>query len=49
MIIQGIYSEPIKEELIGQRVREIKRPAARCLSPRSCTPANTKKLRPDRR
>jgi IMP dehydrogenase len=37
--MQKVYSEPIKENLIGQRIREIKKAKA-------VTPANTKKFAP---
>jgi IMP dehydrogenase len=43
-IIQRLTAEPIKEELVGRRVREIKEGGAICAV--SCTPANTKKLAP---
>jgi IMP dehydrogenase len=43
-VIQRLTAEPIKEELIGKRVREIKENGAICAV--SCTPANTKKLAP---
>jgi IMP dehydrogenase len=42
--MQKVYSEPIKEELIGQRIREIKKAKAVCAA--SVTPANTKKFAP---
>ena len=42
--MQKVYSEPIKEELIGQRIKEIKRAKAVCAA--SVTPANTKKFAP---
>ncbi|MEX0682283.1 MAG: GuaB3 family IMP dehydrogenase-related protein [Dehalococcoidia bacterium] len=41
-IIQRLTAAPLKEELIGRRVREIKEGGAICAV--SCTPANTKKL-----
>ncbi len=43
-VIQRLTAPPIKEELIGRRVREIKESGAICAV--SCTPANTKKLAP---
>ena len=43
-VIQRLTAAPIKEELIGRRVREIKEGGAVCAV--SCTPANTKKLAP---
>ncbi|HUF53737.1 MAG TPA: GuaB3 family IMP dehydrogenase-related protein [Dehalococcoidia bacterium] len=43
-VIQRLTAEPIQEELIGRRVREIKQDGAICAV--SCTPANTKKLAP---
>ena len=43
-VIQKLTALPIKEELIGRRVREIKESGAICAV--SCTPANTKKLAP---
>ena len=43
-VIQRLTAAPIKEELIGRRVREIKESGAVCAV--SCTPANTKKLAP---
>jgi IMP dehydrogenase len=43
-VIQHLTAEPIKEELIGRRVREIKEGGAICAV--SCTPASTKKLAP---
>jgi len=42
--MQKVYSEPIKENLIGQRIREIKKAKAVCAA--SVTPANTKKFAP---
>ncbi len=41
-LLQKIYSEPIKEELISQRVQAIKRAGATCAI--SLIPANTKRL-----
>jgi len=43
-LMQDIYSEPIKEELVSRRVREIKGAGAICAV--SVTPANTKRLAP---
>jgi IMP dehydrogenase len=43
-VIQRFTAAPIKEELIGKRVREIKQNGAVCAV--SCTPAMTKKLAP---
>ncbi len=43
-VIQRLYAAPIKEELIGRRVRQIKDGGAVCAV--SCTPANTKRLAP---
>jgi len=43
-VIQRLTEAPIKEDLIGKRVREIKENGAICAV--SCTPANTKKLAP---
>jgi len=43
-LLQKIYSQPIKERLIGQRVRTIKQAGAICAV--SVTPANTKRLAP---
>ena len=43
-VIQRLTEAPIREELIGRRVREIKEGGAVCGV--SCTPANTKKLAP---
>lgn len=42
--LQQVYSEPVKENLIGDRVREIKRGGAVCAV--SLTPQNTKRLSP---
>jgi len=41
-LLQNIYSEPIKERLIGERVTKIKSGGAVCAV--SVTPANTKRL-----
>ena len=43
-LMQRIYSAPIKEELIGRRVSEVKRGGATCAV--SVVPANTKKIAP---
>ncbi|OGO05623.1 MAG: inosine 5-monophosphate dehydrogenase [Chloroflexi bacterium RBG_13_54_9] len=43
-LMQRIYSEPIKEHLIGERIRAIKAKGARCAV--AATPANTKRLAP---
>jgi IMP dehydrogenase len=43
-LLQKIYSEPIKENLIGDRIKAIKKAGAICAV--SLTPANTKKLSP---
>jgi IMP dehydrogenase len=43
-VIQRLTEAPLKEELIGERVREIK--AGGGIVAVSCTPANTKKLAP---
>ena len=43
-VIQRLTAAPIKEELIGKRVREIKDGGG--IAAVSCTPANTKKLAP---
>lgn len=43
-VIQNLYSAPIREELIGERVQAIKAGGAVCAV--SCTPANTKRLAP---
>ena len=42
--LQKVYSEPIKENLIGERIQEIKRSGAVCAA--SVTPANTKGFAP---
>ena len=41
-MIQRLYAAPIREDLIGRRVRAIKERGAVCAV--SCTPANTKRL-----
>ena len=43
-LLQKIYSEPIKENLIGERVQAIKKQGAICAA--SVTPANTKRFAP---
>lgn len=43
-LIQKIYAEPIKENLVGERVRQLKEAGAVCAV--SATPANTKRLAP---
>jgi len=43
-LLQGIYSEPIKEKLISQRIGAIKQAGAICAV--SVTPSNTKRLAP---
>ena len=43
-VIQRLYASPVKEELVGRRVRAIKEGGAVCAV--SCTPANTKRLAP---
>jgi len=43
-LLQKIYTEPIKENLIGDRIRAIKAEGAICAV--SLTPANTKRLSP---
>jgi IMP dehydrogenase len=43
-VIQRLYSAPIREELIGQRVREVKAGGVVCAV--AATPANTKRLAP---
>ena len=43
-LLQKIYSQPIKENLVGQRVQAIKKSGAVCAV--SVTPANTKSLTP---
>src|SRR3990170_1093160 len=43
-VIQRLYAAPIREELIGRRIRAVKEGGAICAV--SCTPANTKKLAP---
>jgi IMP dehydrogenase len=43
-MLQRVYSEPIKDNLVGDRIRAIKDAGAVCAA--SVTPANTKKLSP---
>ncbi len=43
-LLQKVYSEPIKEDLVSRRIREIKEAGAVCAV--SVTPANTKHLAP---
>jgi IMP dehydrogenase len=43
-LLQKVYSEPIKEELIGERIQTIKQAGATCAI--SLIPANTKRLAP---
>ncbi len=43
-LLQKIYSEPIKDNLVGDRIRAIKKAGVVCAV--SLTPANTKKLSP---
>jgi len=43
-LLQKIYSEPIKDDLVSRRIREIKESGAVCAV--SVTPANTKRLAP---
>ncbi|MFB3052895.1 MAG: IMP dehydrogenase, partial [Dehalococcoidia bacterium] len=43
-VIQKLYAAPIREELIGRRIRAIKEGGVACAV--SCTPANTKQLAP---
>jgi len=43
-LLQSIYSEPVKERLIGERIEKIKGEGATCAV--SVTPANTKLLAP---
>lgn len=42
--LQQLYSEPIREDLIGQRVQEIKKSGSVCAA--SFTPQNTKRMSP---
>lgn len=43
-LMQKIYAAPIREDLIGKRIRQIKEAGAVCAV--SCTPANTKRFAP---
>jgi len=43
-LLQKVYSEPVKENLIGERVQSIKKAGAVCAV--SLTPANTKRFAP---
>lgn len=43
-LLQKVYAAPIREDLIGERVEEIKQSGAKCAV--SVTPANTKRLAP---
>ncbi len=43
-LLQKVYSQPIKESLIGERIQAIKKSGAICAV--SVTPANTKRLAP---
>ncbi len=43
-LLQKVYSSPIRENLIGERIQEIKKSGAICVV--SITPANTKRLAP---
>lgn len=43
-LLQKVYSQPIKENLVGERIQEIKKKGATCAV--SVTPANTKRLSP---
>ena len=43
-VLQKVYSAPLREDLIGRRVEEIKESGAKCAV--SFTPANTKNLAP---
>jgi len=43
-LLQAIYSQPIKENLVGDRISTIKRGGVTCAA--SVTPANTKRLAP---
>ena len=44
LLLRKVYSEPIKDELIGERIREIKGAGAHCAV--SVTPQNTKRFAP---
>jgi IMP dehydrogenase len=43
-ILQRVYSQPIKGNLIGERIQQVKRAGAACAA--SLTPADTKRLAP---
>ena len=43
-LLQKVYSAPIREDLVGQRIHEVKEGGVTCAV--SLTPANTKKLAP---
>ncbi|MDP6514220.1 MAG: GuaB3 family IMP dehydrogenase-related protein, partial [SAR202 cluster bacterium] len=43
-LLQKVYSAPIRDELVGERVQEIKNSGAKCAV--SVTPANTKRMAP---
>jgi IMP dehydrogenase len=43
-LLQRVYSEPIKENLVGERIAAIKKGGGTCAA--SVTPANTKRLMP---
>ncbi|GAI73258.1 unnamed protein product, partial [marine sediment metagenome] len=43
-LLQKVYSQPIKENLIGERIQAIKKSGAVCAV--SVTPANTKRFAP---
>lgn len=43
-LMQKAYSAPIREDLVAQRIREVKEGGAACAV--SCTPANTKRFAP---
>ena len=43
-LLQKIYSQPMKENLIGERIKAIKKGKATCAA--SCTPANAKRFAP---
>ncbi len=43
-LLQRVYSEPIKDNLVGERIAAIKEGGAACAA--SATPANTKRLAP---
>ena len=44
LLLQKVYSQPIKENLVGERIQSIKKSGAVCAV--SVTPANTKRLAP---